>query len=174
MMDPKIREQIALLRHQIISPVLMETGRAQMSYFRSQQGRAFEVPGRGVKYFKAATMKSWLHQYKRNGFTGLIPKQRKDYGSFRKIDDQTREKIKLLRLEWLDLSTIQFYDRCLKEQCLGNPPLGMETLRRFLKVEGLYPKEAAPKGRKRFEMSRFGELWVGDFMHGPEVKADAS
>jgi hypothetical protein len=173
-MDPKIREQLALLRHQIISPVLMETGRAQMSYFRAQEGRSFDVPGLGVKYFKASTMKSWLHQYKKHGYQGIVPKQRKDYGSFRKIDTQTREKIKLLRREWLDLSTIKFYDRCLKEQCLGNPPLGMETLRRFLKAEGLYPTEAPPKGRKRFEMSRFGELWVGDFMHGPEVKPDTS
>ncbi len=173
-MDPKIRESIGLLRHQIISPVLVETGRAQMSYFRSLEGREFDVPGFGMKRFKAVTMKSWLHRYKKQGFTGIIPKQRKDYGGFRKIDERAREKIRLLRQEWLEISVIQFYDRCMKAKILGEPPCGMETLRRFLKAESLFANEPPAKARKRYEMSRFGELWVGDFMHGPEVKPEAT
>ena len=48
-MDPKIAEAIGLLRHQIISPVLMDTGPAQMAYFRQMSEREFDVPGRGVE-----------------------------------------------------------------------------------------------------------------------------
>jgi putative transposase len=174
-MDPKIREAIGLLRHQIISPVLVENGRAQMSYFRSLEGKDFHLPGGGgTKQFKASTMKSWLYRYKKQGFPGIVPALRKDHGAFRKIDGACREKIRQLRKEWLDLSVVQFYDRCVKADVLGSPPFGVETLRRFLKQEGLFSKDAPMKARKRYEMSRFGELWVGDFMHGPEVKADAN
>lgn len=172
-MDPKNREAIGLLRHQIISPVLVENGRAQMSYFRSLEERDFEVPGRGMKRFKANTMKSWLYRYKSLGFPGIVPLPRKDHGAFRKINPECREKIRQLRKEWLDMSVVQFYDRCMKADVLGQPPFGMETLRRFLKQEGLFPMESPVKARKRYEMSRFGELWVGDFMHGPEVKLDS-
>lgn len=173
-MDSKTREAIGLLRHQIISPVLMEKGRAQMAYFRSLAEKEFDVPGQGRKRFKANTMKSWLHRYKRQGFSGLVPVVRKDKGAFRKIDRSCREKIRQLRTEWLELSVVQFYDRCLKADILGSPAFGIETLRRFLKKEGLFAKAPSAVPRKRYEMSRFGELWVGDFMHGPEVKTDSS
>lgn len=103
-----------------------------------------------------------------------MPAPRKDHGVFRKIDDGCREKIRQLRSEWLDISVVQFYDRCVKANVLGQPPFGVETLRRFLKQEGPFTKDAPVKARKRYEMSRFGELWVGDFMHGPEVKPDSS
>lgn len=168
-MDPKLRESIGLLRHQIISPVLIETGRAQMAYFRSLEGREFDVPGRGMKKFKAVTMKSWLHRYKQKGFPGITPRPRKDHGSFRKITPGLRDQIRLHRKDWPSLSVVQFYDRCLTAQLLGEPPLGIETLRRFLKKEGLAKRESLSSARKRYEMSRFGELCVADFMHGPEV-----
>ena len=173
-MDPKIREAIGLLRHQIISPVLVEKGRVQMTYFRSLEEKDFDVPGQGSKRFKASTMKSWLYRYKAQGFPGIVPAPRKDQGAFRKIDSACREKIRQLRRECLDLSVVQFYERCVKADVLGRPPFGVETLRRFLKQEGLFTKTAPAKARKRYEMSRFGELWVGDFMHGPEVKPDSS
>lgn len=50
-MDPKIAESIGLLRHQIISPVLMETTAAQMEYFRQMSQKDFDVPGRGARRF---------------------------------------------------------------------------------------------------------------------------
>lgn len=173
-MDPKIRESIGLLRHGIISPVLVESGRAQMSYFRSLEEREFDVPGMGRKKFKAHTMKGWLHRFKKQGFPGIVPKERSDAGTFRSIDDTTKEKIKIFRKEWPEISAIQFYDRCLKSNIFGENPIGIETLRKFMKKEDLFPKEKPPKARKRYEMSRFGELWVGDFMHGPEVKPETS
>ncbi len=79
-MDKEIAERIALLRHQIISPVLLDSGQAQMTYFRQIASREFEVPGRGMKRFTATTMKSWLYKYRRHGFVALIPKTRSDLG----------------------------------------------------------------------------------------------
>lgn len=162
------REAIALLRHQIISPVLMETGREQMEYFRQIAEREFEVPGRGPKRFEATTMKGWLNGYKKNGFTALLPKIRRDAGKFRRFRPEMFETIRKLREEHLDLSVVRFYERALMEGCLGEPPMCLETLRRFLKSEKLYQKRER-KARKRYEMGRFAELWTGDFMHGPYV-----
>ena len=171
-MDPKLAEAIGLLRHQIISPVLMETGPAQMAYFRQTAEKEFDVPGRGPKRFTPQTMKGWLYRYRKNGFMGIVPKTRRDVGSFRHLSAENREKVKELRQENLDRSCVKFYDLCLKKQILGEPPAGMETIRRFLKMEGLY-KRRQTQARRRFEMNYFGELWICDFMHGPQVLEQA-
>jgi transposase InsO family protein len=167
-MDKITAEAIALFRHQLISPVLAEPGRKQMKYFRKMEKNTWDVPGRGLQKFKAATIKSWLCSYKRNGFEGLLPKERKDTGSFRKLKDEHKKEIIKLRHEHMGVPVSRFYEKCRKKKILGRPMICEATLRRLLKMEGLFEKKS-PKARKRFEMSRFGELWTGDFMHGPMV-----
>ena len=173
-MDPKIANLVGLLRHQIISPVLMETGRGQMSYFREVAQRQWDVPGRGLRKFGAMTMKGWLNRYKKNGFDALVPKVREDQGGFRKISAAQKEALRTLRKDYLALSVVQFYDVAKKADALGSPPICQATLRRFLQIENLFTPKDKTTARKRFEMSRFGELWTGDFMHGPMVFCDLS
>jgi hypothetical protein len=112
-MDKEMREAIALLRHRIISPVLMDTGRAQMDYFRVLESRSFEVPGHGTQSFKASTMKGWLHRYRKHGFAGLMPQVRADLGQFRTIPDQLSKNILSFRADHPDLSISKFYQRCI-------------------------------------------------------------
>ncbi len=168
-MDQKLAERIALLKHQIISPVLMDSNAAQMAYFRQMSQREFEVPGRGPKRYTVLTMKSWLYQYRKRGFQALMPKTRDDTGKYRKFSSEEKEKIKELRREYLHFSCTRFYDLCVIDKLLGDPPVCIETLRRLLKIEGLYKRVAPIQARKRFEMRYFGELWTCDFMHGPQV-----
>ena len=167
-MDKKVAEAIALLKHQIISPALFEPIAAQAEYFARAASREYDVPGRGPKRYTATTMKSWLARYRKNGFQALVPKTRADCGGFRALKPDQRERIKALRQDRLQESCTRFYDRCVEEQALGDPPACIETLRRLLKAEGLYQKRQ-PRARKRFEMRYFGELWTCDFMHGPKV-----
>ncbi|MGK5089166.1 DDE-type integrase/transposase/recombinase [Bdellovibrionota bacterium FG-2] len=167
-MEQTIRDSIGLLRHRIISPVLMDSGRAQMKYFRELQTQAFEVPGRGQKYFKPATMKGWLHRYRKHGFAGIVPRERLDLGKFRTLSPEMQAALIAFRKDNLDLSVVKFHERARKQGLLGEPPICGATLSRFLKSENLF-QEKNPTPRKRFEMSRFGELWTGDFMHGPQV-----
>lgn len=167
-MDQKLAESIALLRHQIISPVLMDSGDAQMAYFRQMEQKDFDVPGRGPRRFAAGTMRIWLYAYRKKGFHGLMPKGRKDRGGFRSLSDDAKENIRKFRELNSDLSCVKFYDRSISKDILGRPPIGIETLRRFLKSEGLY-KKTNRVPRKRFEMRYFGELWTADFMHGPRL-----
>lgn len=167
-MDAKLKESIALLKHQIISPVLMDSGAAQMTYFQQMAQKDFDVPGRGPRRFAPGTMRLWLYAYRKKGFHALIPKGRKDRGSFRTLSDERKNQIRKFRAEHSDLSCVKFYDRLVNEGVLGVPPVGMETIRRFLKNEGLYKNRTATP-RKRFEMRYFGELWTADFMHGPHI-----
>lgn len=167
-MDPKQAEQIGLLRHSIISPVLLETGRAQMVHFRCMSQRDWDVPGRGIRRFSPTAMKGWLYRYRKLGFPGITPKIRKDRGQSHALNSEMKNQIRGLRQENLDRSVVNFYDLCLNEKILGDPPVCIDTLRRFLKSENLYKVRTAVP-RKKFEMNYFGELWTCDFMHGPRV-----
>lgn len=171
-MDKKLAESIALLRHQIISPVLMDSDAEQMAYFRQIAEKEFDVPGRGLRRFTPSTMKNWLYNYRRRGFQALIPKTRCDVGQFRALTKTERERITQLRKEHLQDSCTRFYNRCVNDNLLGTPPVCIETLRRLLKLQGLYKTRAPAAQRKRFEMRYFGELWTCDFMHGPQVSVE--
>lgn len=168
-MDQNLAEAVGLLRHQIISPMLMESGRSQMEYFRSLEGKDFDVPGRGLKRFRATTMKGWLNRYKKNGFTALIPKGRNDLGSYRRWSAEARDKVREFRKRNLKVSVVKFYDLCVQGDLFGTQRVCLATLRRFLKNENLFEPSIPMVARKRFEMSRFGEMWTADFMHGPSV-----
>lgn len=172
-MDKEIAQAIGLLRHKIISPVLMDSGRSQMKYFRSLENQVFDVPGRGKRTFKATTMKSWLNNYKKNGFSAITPSARSDNGGFRKISPQMQAQLLERRKEHPDLSVVRFHRMCKEEGILGEKPLCLATVRRFLKLNDM-AKPKSVDARKRFEMGTFGELWTGDYMHGPQVNAGQS
>jgi hypothetical protein len=167
-MDKKIAEAVGLLRHQIISPVLMDSGQSQMEYFRSLAEKSFDVPGKGPRIFRPTTMKWWLNKYKKHGFKGIVPSVRSDLGAYRKITTEVQSKILTFRKDNEETSVVRFYKKCLEENILGSSPVCMATLRRFLEANML-AKPRNVKSRRRFEMNTFGELWTGDFMHGPLV-----
>lgn len=163
-MDQETAQRIGLFRHQIISPVLMDSGRAQVDYFRKLESREFDVPGLGPKRYRASTMKNWLNLYRKHGFKALVPKARKDKGNYR--SSSLWGEVKELREDHFDLPVTLFYQRCLEKELLGHPAIHYSTLVRFLKQEGLLKKRES-RPRKKYEMDRFGELWVADFCHGP-------
>ena len=167
-MDKKIAEAVGLLRHQIISPVLMDSGQSQMKYFRSIEDKTFDVPGKGPRKIKATTMKGWLIKYKKHGFSGIVPHIRGDLGVHRKLSSELQKQILDFRRSHEEISVARFYKKSVEKNILGPNPVCMATLRRFLIVHDM-ARPRSITGRKRFEMSLFGELWTGDFMHGPQV-----
>lgn len=114
-------------------------------------------------------MRGWLKKYRKHGFAGLMPKDRNDLGMQRSISKELQEQILKFRKTMSEFSVSKFYRTCKKEEMLGKPPLSQQTIRRFLEGKALGAK-SSPVPRKRYEMDRFGELWVGDFMHGPVLK----
>ncbi len=78
------QEKIAIFRFGIISPVIH--GNNQAEYFRQMEVKHYDVPGQGLKKFKAATFKKWLHIYRKYGIEGLKQNPRKDKGVFKLIN----------------------------------------------------------------------------------------
>ena len=62
-MENETREQIALARFKLISPVLAEPARARNEYFREQAGQEHDFPHYGPRRYAVSTLKSWLKGY---------------------------------------------------------------------------------------------------------------
>jgi len=168
-MHKDIAEQIALKRYQIISPVLAEPGRVQNEYFRTQAEREHEFPRYGSRRIAVSTMKGWLRTYRKKGFAGLQPGKRSDAGRPRRVNEAMLTAIRVKCKAYPDVSVQKLYEELLAQKLLGEPPIHYNTLLRIVTLEQLLPAKGRSDVRKRFETDNINELWLSDFMHGPQI-----
>lgn len=173
-MDEQIREQIALARFKIISPVLAEPGRKQNEYLRQQAEREHLMPHYGPKRYALSTFKGWLRKYGQEGFDGLKPRGRSDRGRPRRLSDENLAVIEVRCKAYPGLTIKLLYEQLLAEGQLGDPPIGYNNLVRIVRQHNWLSGRRRTDVRKRYETSAVNELWVCDFMHGPLVRADSS
>lgn len=169
-MNDETRQQIALERYKIISPVLMETGRNLNEYFRQMSEKEHVFGGGKPHRVAVSTMKAWRKAYQAEGFDGLIPKKRKDGGRPRKIGEKEMAAIAGKCRAFPNWSVQKLYEELLKHNQLGEKPVCYNTLLRIVRQENLLPIEGRSDARKRFEMAAVNEMWTCDFMHGPKVE----
>lgn len=171
-MDEQIREQIALARFKVISPVLAEPGRKQNEYLRKQAEREHLMPHYGPKRYAVSTFKGWLRKYGKEGFDGLKPRGRSDRGRPRRLSDENLAVIEVRCKAFPELTIKLLYEQLLAEGQLGDPPIGYNNLVRIVRQHDWLPGRRRTDVRKRFETGAVNELWVCDFMHGPMVRTD--
>jgi transposase InsO family protein len=168
-MEEDIRERIALKRYQIISPVLAEPAREQNEYFRKQATVKHDFPRYGTRKFKVSAMKGWLKKYRKGGFQALKPKDRSDKGRPRRLDPDTLKLIEVKCKAYPRWTVQMLYEDLRDQQLLGEPPVHYNTLLRAVKSEGWLELKARSDVRKAYEVDNINELWVCDFMHGPQI-----
>mgnify|MGYP001585865866 CR=1 FL=1 len=171
-MKDETREQIALFRYKLISPVLAEPMREQNEYFRKQAGHEHNAPHYGMCRMEISTMKGYLRKYREHGFDGLKPKPRSDIGRPRRLGNDQMQTLRVRCKAFPHFSVTMLHENLKADGLLGDPPLCYNSLLRIIQKENLLPKEGRRDKRKRYELSCVNELWVCDFMHGPTVNID--
>ena len=169
-MKQEIREKIALKRYQIISPVLAEPKRAQNEYFRQQAQVEHDFPRYGRKKISLSTLKSWLRNYRQGGFDRLKPKGRSDGGRPRRLDEQMLKVIEVKLKAYPNLSAQKHFEELRDQGLLGQPPVHYNTFLRLLKNQGWLAAKERTDVRKAYEVDNVNDLWIGDFLHGPQVR----
>lgn len=170
-MEKDIRERIALKRFEIISPVLAEPARAQNEYFRQQVQREHDFPRYGLRKVSVSTMKTWLRKYRKGGFDTLKPRSRSDGGRPRRLDPQTLKVIEVKCKAYPHFSAQKLYEDLRDQNLLGQPPVHYNTLLRVVKTQGWLSVKQRTDVRKAFEVDNVNDLWICDFMHGPQVRS---
>lgn len=162
------KEQVALFRYGIISPVLNGQVENQKQYFEQEALKKHHVPYYGLKEFTPKTFKTWLYKYRTYGFDGLKPQSRKDIGSSRVISGELAQHLLSLRQEARLLPVSLFYDQLVEKGEIIPSEVSFASLYRLLRKHGLTGKTTyINPGRKRFSHEKVNALWQGDLSDGP-------
>lgn len=133
-------------------------------------------PGRGSVRFAERTLYAWARRYRQGGLEALGPRRRRDAGTRRVLADRILERAIALRREEPKRWTSTLIDILRREGSLaGEPPFHRSTLDRHLDRRGLSRRhlrvEAESPRTIKMRFASFGDLWVGDYHHGPPVLA---
>lgn len=172
--DDEAGLQLALFRYGVIAPLVEreELGRGEVSELvRELADQTHYLPGRGPVHVAERTVYEWRRRYLRGGIEVLLPKVRKDKGARRALSDEVLARAIRLRKEDPRRWTSTLIDIMGREGTLeGEPSFHRATLDRHLDRRGASRRRLRVLGSRRtikMRRDRFGDLWVGDYHHGP-------
>ena len=173
MLDNEKREQIALKRFSLISPVLNGQVNNQKEYFAEVTSKAIDIPYYGMRMYSPKTLTSWLSDYRRGGIDALKPGYRSDRGKSRKIDAEMLEKIRKKRMQKPRINSSMLYESLVKDGVILPQEVSLSTFYRFLAANPDLTAVKEPdedKEMKRFAHQYINELWQADLLYGQYLK----
>ncbi|MDP2692001.1 MAG: DDE-type integrase/transposase/recombinase, partial [bacterium] len=124
----------------------------------------------GLRRVSVSTMKTWLRKYRQRGFDALKPKDRSDGGRSRRLGEQTIKVIEVKCKAYPHLSAQKLCEELRDQHLLGDPPVHYNTLLRIVKAQGWLAVKKRTDARKAYELENVNDLWICDFLHGPQVQ----
>lgn len=169
----------ALFRYQVIAPIVEQAESASRGEVSARVREAAEQthyrPGHGPVRVAERTVYQWLRDYRQGGIEALRPRRRKDRGERRALSDELLEQAIALRKEVPKRTTKTLLDILRRAGRLGpGPAPHRATLDRHLRMQSASRRQLKVLGQKptiKMLFEDFGELWVGDYHHGPVVLA---
>jgi transposase len=162
------REQIALFRFSLISPILNRQVENQNQYLAEIATQKHNVPYYCVREYSPKIMEEWVRKYRKHGFNALKPKPRNDKGQSRILTPELKEIILNARKEHPDRSVSLLYDQLITEKKMLPSQASYSTVYRFLKKKNLLVNSPRrEENRLRFSYDQVNMLWQGDEMYGP-------
>ena len=161
-----LRHDVALFRYGVIAELLVlppgspERGQA----LREKAARNWSIPGSRRTRVAVETMRDWLAAYERNGFEGLVPKPRADFGRARRLPPDVAELLIRIKESHRRLTVRQTISKARESgRVPADTTLAESTVHRLLQREGLTGRDGppgAPKDRRRFAFRLANELWT--------------
>jgi transposase InsO family protein len=170
--------QLALFRYGVIGELVERESYApgEVTALVAQiVERTHYLPGRGPVRVSERTVYAWRRRYRTGGIEALRPRIRSDCGIRRVLDDAVLARAIELRKEVPGRWTSTLLDILAREgTLLGKPMPHRATLDRHLAQRGASRRQLRVLGNKRtikMYFENFGDLWVGDYKHGPVILA---
>lgn len=174
MLSPELKEQIALKRFSLISPVINGQVGNQKQYFEELCSSPIELPHYGSRRYSPKTLAKWLSEYKRLGFDALKPGNRSDRGKSRKINLQMEESIKEKIEQFPRAKASVLYDELVEDGVFSPSTVSLATFYRYLaanpEIQAMTGSKQDIKDRRRFAYDKINVLWQADLMYGPYLK----
>lgn len=164
------KQSIALMRYGAIAPVISgvpEEYSSLSEYFRDVSQKGILHPNGETRNYAPGTIESWLLDYRKGGFDALIPKSRADCGTSRKIDDDLKEQIRYLKVNYPRLSASAIFRQLQDNGSIRKGQMCESTVLRFINEMKLQEKMTNNQDLRRYERPHINEVWCGDSSVGP-------
>lgn len=171
-MNKDYKEKIGLFRFQIIAPILNpidDTYKSRHQLFLDASSRIYEDPN-GIKVkVSAGTIERWYYSYLKDGFDGLKPQRRSDFGRSRKLDDDLVSRIKFIKKEYPRLPATLVHQRLIETGVIAPKEISLSTITRCINQLKIEEKTTNNRDMKRYEREHINEVWCGDSSVGPYI-----
>lgn len=171
-MTEKDKQDIALLRYSIISPILNSDASvdSRKDLFKQAADRSYTTSSGTKLSVSWYTIERWFYLYRKHGFDALKPKGRTDCGQGRKMNDDIRETIIFLRQRYPRVPATSIYRHLLDQGIITAHDLSLSTLTRYVNALCSRSATETPKEMRRYEKEHINEVWYGDSCHGPFIR----
>ncbi len=172
-MNDKTRDELALFRFSLIAPIVSGTVTGSIkSYMEGIAARSYQIPGRGEKELSPPTIAKWLSDYRRFGIDGLKRKARSDRGASRVLKSSIAQSVAEMRRLYPKKTATRIYQELIASGALGNPPVSLSTVCRYVKQLGRLDGAGDEVEKKRFTFEYANDCWQTDTLVGPYLTLD--
>lgn len=175
LMDQKTMIEIASIRLALIQPAFNGTypDATKKQYYERISQIPLKLPGGKEVKYAYGTLACWESAYRKKGFDALLPKERSDLGSSRKLDDDTIAAILRIRCEFPKINATEIYHKLISDGMVGKKEVSLTTVQRYIKKHNLKGASApGQKDRKAFEEEFACGMYQGDTLYGPYLVED--
>lgn len=173
MHNDKFYGDFGLFRFSLIAPAINKTHsfKSNNEYFRDIASKKHIFDGKEYS-FSISCLKKWYYKYKNEGYQSLEKKKRIDNLSSRKLNNETIDKIILLRKQFPHMNGSAIYKKLIEEKYINKKQIHLNTLLRYLKLNNLKSNQIVGKERRMFEMEFSNDCWQSDTSDGPYLTID--
>ena len=165
-MQKNKNEEIALFRYSVIAPLITNVNpyRSNSDFFKEEAKKERLLPTGEKRIVPPGTIEKWYYCYNHEGFDGLLPKCRSDYGKFRKLSNDDIKYIESLYKKYPKLNAKAIH--CLVvEKNVDMKGVSYTTVLRVVnrikENEGISTKEML-----RYESEHINQIWCADTSFG--------
>lgn len=166
----------ALFRYGVIAPLLDEREHGSLRTRITALARERHLhPRRGELAISSRTLWTWLSRFRRGSIDALRPRHRSDRGRLRAASRDVLDRAEVLRRQVPKRWTSTVIDILVREGAVAAAKRPHRaTVDRHLRRRGASRRQLLVLGAKptiKMQFAAFGDLWVGDYHHGPKVLA---
>ncbi len=172
-MNEDDKQAIALFRLAVLGDLIHANLKPgdQKLLLAERAERTWALPSGPTRQYSKRTIEGWLYAYRRDGFFGLMPAERRDKGATRGLTDRVQALILDMKREDPGRSVPLIIRELEGNGVVSRGELKPTVLRRLLRSKGLSGPQmkVAEVARHRFVAGSCNGLWQGDACHGPKI-----
>jgi transposase InsO family protein len=167
-------DDIALFRYNLVIPLINNDfpDQNKTAYMRRIAETERQFPNGSRGYVQMGTLRDWAAKYRKSGFSGLKPQQRKDCGTSRKLTEVQKDEIIRLKTENPRRPATTIRRNMISTGFFSTGIPSESTIQRYLAKVVPDLRRDHIEDMRAFEMAHVNELWQMDTTHGPFITND--